>query len=212
MRMVRVDPEHPDPAVLQEAAAIIRSGGLVAFPTETVYGLGADCANRAAIRRIYEVKGRPERKPLLVLIADRSWLSCLTPSVPDRALGLMDAFWPGPLTLTFPAAPSVPRELLGDGTTIGIRLPGPSVAQALVRTVGGPVTAPSANRSGGPDPVSATAVRDDIGDRIDLILDGGAARQATPSTVVDLSGDAPRLIREGQVPFDAILRVWRAQA
>ena len=211
-KVQRIDPAHPDPIIIQAAADIIHVGGLVAFPTETVYGLGTDAMNPDAIRRIYQAKGRTWRKPLLVLIADVAWLEELTAVIPDAARSLMDAFWPGPLTLTVPAASSVPRELLGPGTTIGIRFPGPSIAQTLTRTVGRSITAPSANRSGTPNPLSAEDVAASIGRDVDLIVDGGPATGEIPSTVVDVTTLPPTLIRPGCVPFDDILRVWRSHA
>ncbi|MBM3265197.1 MAG: threonylcarbamoyl-AMP synthase [candidate division Zixibacteria bacterium] len=206
--IIRIHPENPENALLEGAADLIRSGGLVAFPTETVYGLGADASDSEAVRRIYAAKGRPEHNPVLVLIADRSWLTSLVADIPACATPLMEAFWPGPLTLAFPAAPGVDSELLGGGTTIGVRYPGASVALRLTNTVGRPITAPSANRSGGPPPLTAQAVADDLEDRIDLILDGGPAGEAIPSTVVDVSGTAPRLVRPGRVAFEDILKVW----
>ncbi|MBI4553794.1 MAG: threonylcarbamoyl-AMP synthase [Candidatus Latescibacteria bacterium] len=208
----RVDPDRPDAAVIAEAARIILAGGLVAFPTETVYGLGADGTNPDAIRRVYMVKGRAFTKPLLVLIADRSWLAGLAEAVPDAAIPLMQRFWPGPLTLTFQAAPTVPPELLGGGTTIGVRLPGPSIAFDLTRTVGRPVTAPSANRSGAPNPTCAADVVIALDGEIDLILDGGQSGDSVPSTVVDVTTAPPTLIRPGRVPFDEIMRVWHGHA
>lgn len=204
----RVDPDHPDMTVLFDAARIIQSGGLVAFPTETVYGLGADAMNPDAIRRVYRVKGRAFTKPLLVLIADRSWLTDLVAAIPDTAIPLMDTFWPGPLTLTFQAAPTVPPDLMGGGTTIGVRLPGPSVALALTRAVGRPITAPSANRSGAPSPIHAQDVVAALDGKIDLILDGGPSVDSIPSTVLDVTTSPPTLIRPGRVPFDEIVRVF----
>ena len=207
--MLTIDPVHPDQAVLQAAADIIRDGGLVAFPTETVYGIGADGTNPAAIRRIYEAKDRPEAKPILVLVSDRQDLDRLVRCIPGRVQALMDACWPGPLTLVFPALESVPRELLGQGTTIGVRHSGAAIAGALCRAVGGPVTAPSANRSGGPESLTAEDVAAQLGGRVDLILDGGRSPSDQPSTVVDVSTGTPRLIRAGCTPYDRVTEVWR---
>lgn len=207
-----VDPGCPDATILADAARIIRTGGLVAFPTETVYGLGADGMNPDAIRRVYRVKGRALTKPLLVLIADPSWLHDLVAAVPDTAMPLMQTFWPGPLTLTFQAAPAVPPELLGGGTTIGVRMPGHAVALALTRAAGRPVTAPSANRSGAPNPLRAQDVASALDGEIDLILDGGASVDRVPSTVVDVTTSPPTFIRPGRIPFDEILRVWHTHA
>ncbi len=209
MRVLTIDPVHPDRNILQAAADIIRDGGLVAFPTETVYGIGADGTNPAAIRRIYEAKGRHESKPVLVLVSDREDLDRLVRCIPGRVHALMDACWPGPLTLVFPALESVPRELLGQGTTIGVRHSGAAIAGALCRAVGGPVTAPSANRSGEPEPLTAEDVAAQLGGRVDLILDGGPSPSDQPSTVVDVSTGTPRLIRAGCTPYDRVTEVWR---
>ena len=209
MRVVTVDPVRPDRQVLLEAAGIIRAGGLVAFPTETVYGLGADGTNPDAIRRVYEAKGREESKPILVLVSHRKDLARLVRCIPERVHAVMDVCWPGPLTLVFPAQDSVPRELLGGGDTIGVRHSGAAIAEVLCDAVDGPVTAPSANRSGEPEPLTAEDVAARLGDRVDLILDGGPSRSDQPSTVVDVSMDTPRLIRAGCTPFGRVEDAWR---
>ncbi|MCY4545012.1 MAG: L-threonylcarbamoyladenylate synthase, partial [Gemmatimonadetes bacterium] len=209
MRILAIDPVRPDKAILQEAAGVIRDGGLVAFPTETVYGIGADGTNPAAIRRIYDAKGRDETKPILVLVSRRQDLDRLVRHIPGRVHALMDACWPGPLTLVFPALDSVPRELLGGGSTIGVRHSGAAIAGHLCRAVGGPVTAPSANRSGDPEPITAEDVALRLGGRVDLILDGGRSPSDQPSTVVDVSAGPPRLIRAGCIPFDRVTEAWR---
>lgn len=209
MKVLAIDPARPDEKVLREAAAVIRDGGLVAFPTETVYGIGADGTNPAAIRRIYEAKGREESKPILVLVSHRRDLERLVRCIPGRVHALMDACWPGPLTLVFPALDSVPKELLGGGTTIGIRHSGAAIAGNLCRAVGGPVTAPSANRSGEPEPLTAQDVAAGLGDRVDLILDGGRSPSDRPSTVVDVSDGMLRLIRAGCTSFDRVRDIWR---
>ena len=209
MKTIAVDPVRPDRNVLKEAAAVIRDGGLVAFPTETVYGIGADGTNPTAIRRIYEAKGREESKPILVLVSHRRDLEGLVRCIPGRVRALMDSCWPGPLTLVFPALDSVPRELLGGGTTIGIRHSGAAIAGDLCRAVGGPVTAPSANRSGEREPLTAEDVTEGLGDRVDLILDGGRSPSDQPSTVVDVSDGTPRLIRAGCTSFVRVRDIWR---
>lgn len=209
MKLLTVDPVRPDQTVLREAAGVVREGGLVAFPTETVYGLGADGTNPAAIRRVYEAKGRDESKPILVLVSQRKDLVHLVRCIPARVHAVMDACWPGPLTLVFPAMDNVPRELLGGGDTIGVRHSGAAVAGALCRAAGGPVTAPSANRSGEPEPLTAEDVAAQLGDRVDLILDGGRSPSDQPSTVVDISTGTPRLIRAGCTPYQRVEDAWR---
>ena len=207
-----IDPLGPDEKTLAEAAGIIRDGGLVAFPTETVYGIAADGTSPDAVRRIYEAKGRDESKPILVLISDREELNRLVRCIPVGVHGLMDAWWPGPLTLVFPASDRVPRDLLGGGATIGVRHSGAALAGALCRAVGRPVTAPSANRSGGPEPLTAGEVAAQIGEKLDMILDGGNSPAARPSTVVDVSSGEPRLIREGCTPYRRILDTWHRRS
>lgn len=208
MNIIRVNPLHPEPAVIQTAADCILSGGLIAFPTETVYGLGADGTDPDAVQRIYEVKGRPVSKPILILIDDQSLLEELTVSTSDQAHAVMKSFWPGPLTLVFQAAPQVRPELTGGGSTIGIRHTASPVAAALCRACNRPITAPSANLSGSPDPLTAEAAAHDLGDTLDLVLDGGPSPESMPSTVVDVSTDELRLIRPGPISFDAITEVW----
>ncbi len=208
--LISIDQADPDSDVIMHAAAIIKRGGLVAFPTETVYGLGCDSMNPDAVKKVYHAKGREGNKPLLVLIADPSWLAQLTDTISDAVHSLLDTFWPGPVTFIFPALPGVPRELLGAGTTIGVRFPGRSTALTLVEAVGRPITAPSANRSGTPNPLTAREVGDSLGDSVDMILDGGPASNDRPSTVVDLSNPEPSLVRDGRIPFDTILQAWRS--
>ena len=208
MSITVIDPHDPDMAIVQEAAALIRSGGMVAFPTETVYGLAVDATNTDAIRRIFTVKGRPENKPILILIAEPGWLSDLTDSVSHQAKAVMSSFWPGPLTLVFSARSTVDPGLLAGGTSIGVRFSGSKLAQALASAVGRPITAPSANRSGTENPLSAQNVYKTLGNQIDLILDGGRAQDAVPSTVIDVSGPTPQLIRPGKILFEAVFRVW----
>jgi L-threonylcarbamoyladenylate synthase len=195
----RVDPARPDPVVLAEAADVLRAGGVVAFPTETVYGLGAAALSEPAVRRIFAAKGRPVDNPLIVHVdslaaAERvaSWISPL-------ARKLADEWWPGPLTLVLEADPAVPTATTGGLATVAVRMPSDPVALALLQTVGIPVAAPSANRSGRPSPTSAQHVIDDLGDSVDLVVDGGATRLGVESTVVDARGDRPIVLREGTV-------------
>ena len=208
--LISIDQVHPDSDVIMHAAGIIKQGGLVAFPTETVYGLGCDSMNPEAVTKVYHAKGREGDKPLLVLIADPSWLAQLTDTISDAVHSLLDTFWPGPVTFTFPALPGVPRELLGAGTTIGVRFPGRSTALTLAEAVGRPITAPSANRSGTPNPLTARDVKNSLGTSVDMILDGGPASDDRPSSVVDVSKPQPALLRAGRIPFEKILQAWRS--
>ena len=199
--MVKVDPDKPE---VLEAARLLREGGVVAYPTDTLYGLGASLHHERALERVYEIKGRDPSKPLLLLIPEVDSLRSLVKEVSDSAVRLMDAFWPGPLTLVFEASDAVPEICLGGGKTIGIRLPDSSVAMALLREVNVPLTASSANRSGGPQPVSAQQVAETIGDQVDLIIDGGPCTDESPSTLVDVSGSHAVLLREGRIPNETL--------
>ncbi|WP_207707626.1 L-threonylcarbamoyladenylate synthase, partial [Desulfofundulus thermobenzoicus] len=194
----------PDPGVMARAGLILRRGGLVAFPTETVYGLGADALNARAVARIFEAKGRPQDNPLIVHVAAREMVDPLVARVPAHARQLMDAFWPGPLTLVLPAAAAVPREVTAGLDTVGIRMPDHPVALALIRSAGVPVAAPSANLSGRPSPTSAEHVLADLGGRVEVVLDGGPAGIGVESTVLDITGDVPVILRPGGVTAEEI--------
>jgi len=178
-------------------AGVLSSGGLVAFPTETFYGLGAHALDPAAVRRIFEVKGRPETKPLLVLVDSIKMAESLAEEISDAARDLMAKHWPGPLTLVFKATASVPNELTVGTGTIGMRIPRHPVAFGLIRAAGFPVTAPSANLSGAEPPTMAAEVRRALNGKIELIVDGGATTGGLPSTILDVTVTPPRLIRKG---------------
>jgi L-threonylcarbamoyladenylate synthase len=197
--VLRVDPVAPDERLVREAARVLRRGGLVAFPTETFYGLAAAALDAAAVRRIFALKARPTSMPLLVLLDARSTLRHVVEDVPERARALMDRHWPGPLTLVFRAAPHVPTELTAGTGTIGVRVPDHRVARVLVAQLGLPVTAPSANPTGAAPPTTADAVLAHFGAALDLVLDGGPTPGGAPSTVVDVTVDPPRVIRQGAI-------------
>ncbi len=184
---------------LGRAVDILRQGGLVAFPTETVYGLGANASDPDAVRRIFAAKGRPADHPVIVHISDVAQLSDWVGDVPQVALDLAEAFWPGPLTLILPRRDTVPNVVTGGLATVGIRVPSHTLAFALLRRFGGGVAAPSANRFGRISPTRAEHVLAELGERVDLILDGGAAEVGVESTIVDVSRGTPRLLRPGGV-------------
>lgn len=210
-RLVRIaDDPGSDPAVA-EAAALLRSGELVAFPTETVYGLGGDALSPRAVERIFEAKGRPADNPLIVHVADADALGLVAASVPDAALRLAAAFWPGPLTLVLPAREEARRAAARGLPTVAVRVPAHPVALALLRAAGIPVAAPSANVSGRPSPTRASDVAADLGDRIPLILDGGPCAVGVESTVLDLSGTRPAILRPGAVSAAEIGAVLGAE-
>ncbi len=198
-RVLRVDPEKPSRAVISDAAAVLARKGLVAFPTETFYGLGADAREPAAVRRVFEVKGRPESKPLLVLVDSIAMAESLADEIPSQARALIARHWPGPLTLVLRARPTVPAEITAGTGTIGIRMPGHAVALALVQALGGPVIAPSANPSGAAPPTTAEDVLAAFESKIELVLDGGKTTGGPASTIVDATANPPRVLRAGAV-------------
>ncbi len=190
---------------IQKAAAVIRNGGLVASPTETCYGLIVDPFNEHALRKLFRVKQRPEIKPVLVLISNRSQLEMLVSSIPENAVKLMDHFWPGPLTMIFPARPDLSSILTGNTSTVGVRISPNPFATALLKACGIPLTATSANKSGNNAAVSAGEVRAIFGNDVDLILDGGKTPGRLGSTLIGFKGDQITCIREGRIPFQDIL-------
>ncbi len=187
-RVVKVDPRSPDLSAIREAAAVLRRGGLVAFPTETVYGLAANLEDPQAIQELYQVKQRPFEKKVTLHIADPSEIAQRGGLVTPLAEKLIEQFWPGPLTIVLRRS---------DGSTLGFRMPDHPVALALLKAAGVPVVAPSANRSGNPPPRTGEAVLKDLADSIDLLLDAGPSAVGVESTVVDLSGPTPAILRRG---------------
>ncbi|MBX7199911.1 MAG: threonylcarbamoyl-AMP synthase [Rhodospirillaceae bacterium] len=197
-----------DPAGIARAAQILRDGGLVAFPTETVYGLGADATNGQAVARIFEAKGRPSFNPLIVHIAEAGDVHAFAVA-PDHFAALAKAFWPGPLTLVMRRKPASPVSDLvsAGGSTIALRMPDAAAATALLRATGRPLAAPSANRSGGISPTRAEHVAASLGKRIDLILDAGPCRVGLESTVLDITRATPAILRPGSVTREQIAAV-----
>ena len=196
------------PESLNEAGEIIRGGGLVAFPTETVYGLGANALNGEAVRGIFAAKGRPGDNPLIVHVSEASQIpGLIRGDIPAAARALMNAYWPGPMTLIFPKAPVIPDEVTAGLDTVGIRLPSHAGARAFIAAAGRPIAAPSANRSGRPSPTTARHVLDDMQGRIPLILDGGPSQVGLESTVIDVTDGTPRVLRPGGVTPEMIRAV-----
>ncbi len=196
-RCLPVDPDNPDPSVLAEAVALLREGELVAFPTETLYALGADATNPDAVARVFTVKGRSPDSPLTLLLADTAMVSTVVTMIPPIASTLMARFFPGPLTLILQASPSLPPALTAWGGTIGVRVSRLPLAQALPREAQVPLTGTSANISGAESPTSGEEVLQQLTGRIPLILDGGRVPLGIPSTILDLTVSPPRLLREG---------------
>ncbi len=198
-RIIKVDEENIDRESLKEAGELIKSGELVAFPTETVYGLGADALNKEASKKIYAAKGRPSDNPLIVHVADFESLDKIVKEVPREAKLLADAFWPGPLTMCFYKKEIIPDETTGGLPTVGIRMPSHPVALEFIRAAGGYIAAPSANTSGRPSPTLAAHVFDDMKGRIPMIIDGGEVGIGIESTIVDFTGDKVTLLRPGYI-------------
>lgn len=189
---------------LFRAAAILRSGGVVAFPTETYYGLAVDPFHRQALARLFRIKRRPEKLPILVLVNNIEQIRQLASEVPAVYFRLIDYFWPGPLTLVFPALPTLPPQLTGDTGTIGLRHSPLAAANRLIAAFGGPITATSANISGTPAAVTASEVARIFGTEVDLILDGGTTPGGSGSTLVGLRGASLYCLREGRIAFAAV--------
>lgn len=196
-----------DQQVIRRAGEIIRQGGLVAFPTETVYGLGADALQPQAAKKIYAAKGRPSDNPLIIHVAQWPAVERIARRVPESARLLAEKFWPGPLTMILPKAECVPYETTGGLDTAAVRMPDHPVALALIAAAGGYVAAPSANVSGRPSPTRAEHVKEDLEGRIDMILDGGPVGIGLESTIVDLSGEIPMILRPGAISQEMLAQV-----
>lgn len=206
-RVLKVDPAQPDPGVVGEAAQAIRDGKLVAFPTETVYGLGANALDPAAVSRLFEAKGRPATDPLIVHIAHIGQLSMCASQVPPAARKLGLAFWAGPLTIILPKKPRIPDTVTAGLPSVAVRVPSHRVARALMEMAGVPVAAPSANRFSRPSPTTAAHVLADLDGRIDVVLDGGATDIGIESTIVDFTVDPPVMRRPGGLTLEQIRSV-----
>jgi len=190
---------NKDVGIYEEAGRILREGGLVAFPTETVYGLGGNGLDESASRKIYAAKGRPSDNPLILHIADTKMLYEIAEEVSDTARKLIDAFWPGPLTIVFKKAKNVPYETTGGLDSVAVRMPSHPVAAAMIRAAGVPIAAPSANVSGRPSPTLAKHVEEDMTGKIEMIIDGGSVGIGIESTIVDMTGEEPVILRPGYV-------------
>jgi L-threonylcarbamoyladenylate synthase len=206
-RVFRVNPNNPEPFKIDLAARIILDGGLVAFPTETVYGLGANALNPSAVKKIFLVKGRPLDNPLILHIQHIDDLKFLAKNISRKATKLAREFWPGPLTLVLEKSQRVPQITTGGLDTIAVRIPSNIISLSLIRAAGIPVAAPSANVSGGPSPTRASHVLEDLYRKVDLIIDGGKTRIGLESTVIDMTSPVPVLLRPGGLPLERIREV-----
>ncbi len=205
----KIDSQNPalDYKVFELAAHIIQNGGLVAFPTETVYGLGADALNPEAVKKIYEAKGRPSDNPLIIHISDLEELPPLVESISDKAESIIKNFWPGPLTIIFKKSKLIPKETSGGLNTVAVRFPQNKAAQFLIKASKRPIAAPSANSSGKPSPTRASHVLYDLDGKIDMIIDGGGCDFGLESTIIDLSGNTACLLRPGSVTLNMLKSV-----
>ncbi len=205
--VVQIDPYHPELAIIERAAEMICGGDVVVFPTETVYGLGANAMQPRALERIFAAKGRPFSDPLIVHIAEEHWLGRLTTGISEQARRLAEVFWPGPLTMIFPRSPLVPLLVTAGLETVAVRMPRHPVALALIRAAGTPIAAPSANRFMHVSPTTAQHAYADLHGRVPLILDGGPSEVGVESTVLDMCAPVPTILRPGGVSIEALRRV-----
>ena len=204
---VAVEPDRPSPEIIHQAARVLAEGGLVALPTDTLYGLAADGLNAKAVARAVALKGRSSQKPLGLLISEEGMAKLVAQKFSALARRLIQKFWPGPLSIVVTGRDDLPPDLKGPDGGVSLRLPNSALARSVISELGHPVTATSANLSGGPDPVSADQVEKSLGQGVDFILDGGPCKTTKASTVLDVRGDQPKLIREGAVPWKEILKV-----
>jgi L-threonylcarbamoyladenylate synthase len=205
--LLALDPHHPDPRGIERAAAVLKRGGLVAFPTETVYGLGAHALDPVAVRKVFTAKGRPAEDPLIVHVHDVTAIAQLTTGRLHGADALAARFWPGPLTMIMRRSPMVPAEVTAGLDTVAIRIPAHPIALALLSAAALPVAAPSANLFSRPSPTRAAHVLEDLDGRIDLVIDGGSAIVGVESTVIDLTASVPTIVRPGAVTLEMIRAV-----
>lgn len=203
-RLVTVSASDPEEAIIAEAARILDNGGLVAFPTETVYGLGADAFSESSISRVFQAKGRPSDNPLIVHIGETTFVNTVSATVPEIGWTLARTFWPGPLTLVVPRADHISDLVTAGLDTVAVRMPNHPVALSMIRKLGRGIVAPSANLSGYPSPTTARHVQNDLNGRIDLILDGGETRIGVESTVLDITQNPPVVLRTGGLSREAI--------
>ena len=197
-----------DPLALVSAVEVLRRGGIVAYPTDTLFGLGVDALNEAAVERIFEVKGRPQGMPLPLIIGESEQLEMVADTVTECAWKFASAFWPGGLTLVVPVGPNVPALVTARGWKVAVRLPDHPIPRELARQLGRPITGTSANRSGGPDPSTAESVQNQFHNTIDMILRGGSAPAGRSSTVLDITGNQPKVLRHGAVSVEQLERIY----
>ncbi|HEY7696185.1 MAG TPA: L-threonylcarbamoyladenylate synthase [Nitrososphaeraceae archaeon] len=203
-KVIKLDKRQPQENIIRNASKLIRSGEIVAFPTETVYGLGANALNPTSVSKIFEIKGRPADNPLIIHVADMAMLESLVIKIPPKAQRIIKKFWPGPITLVLKKSKIVPEITTGGLNTVAVRMPKNKIARELIKKSGIPIAAPSANISGRPSPTTAIHVRDDLAGKIRLILDGGSTRIGIESTVIDMTRNIPVILRPGGISKEKI--------
>lgn len=206
-KLIRINPENPEKHLIELAVSVVRSGGIIVYPTETVYGLGADLYNREAVARLYTVKGRDPTKPVSLLIPNIDTLNNIVACVSPSAKILIERFWPGPLTLIFKARSDFLLPILDPGLTIALRVSSHAIARALTEELGAPLISSSANLSGHTPARSAQEALENMGSNVELVIDGGLSKSDVPSTVVDVSGDKVVVVRPGKIAPEAIREV-----
>src|SRR6185369_161817 len=206
-QVIRLDPALPRQEAIDLGASIIRDGGLVAFPTETVYGLGADAMNETAVQKLFRAKRRPADNPLIVHVSDRDMLDSVAAGVTPQGERLIGRFWPGPLTLVLKRQPEVARSVSAGLPSVAVRMPSNKIALELIKSARTPIAAPSGNASGRPSPTIAAHVLEDLGDRVDLIFDGGPTSIGIESTVLDLTTEPPMILRPGAVTREMLMEI-----
>jgi len=207
MKTIHVNPSNPEQNLLQQAADVILDDGIIAYPTETIYGLGANALSNFAVQRVFDVKGRDRKKPILVIIKNRNQLEGLVDHIPSTAEKLMDAFWPGPLTIIFKASPHVNPILMGLGGGLGIRIPNNQICLKLLELCNVPLTSTSANLTGQNSPLSIADVQEAFQNKLDLYIDGGISSNRIPSTVLDMTMERPVIRRRGRIDKASIEKV-----
>lgn len=206
-RILSVDPYNPDPGAIREVVEVLQDEGLVALPTDTLYGLAADISSGAALEHLLTIKARPHHMPIPIFISSMEALEGVTPEMPDAARRLAQQFWPGPLTLILHASPDISEMITAGTGTVGVRIPQLPLIEGILSALGGPVTGTSANRSGGTNPLTVKDVLRGLGDQCDLLVDGGKVPGGIASTVIDCTQSPFCIIREGAIGWQAIARV-----
>jgi len=205
--IISIDTEHPDPVSVLAVADIICSGGVIVYPTDTIYGIGVDAFSDLAVDKVFELKQRDKTKPILVIAHNLDMVKMLVSTIPAVGYKLIERFWPGPLTILFPAAEHINRKLTAGTGKIGIRIPKNEFCLELVKTCNKPITSTSANISGGDNPTSIQQILDSIGERVDVIVDGGILASNIPSTVVDVTTGSAVIVRQGMISREEIEQV-----